>query len=401
MKTGVTKILRGLVWVAILQIVGLAVAQDRLITRLSDPGVATQIAKDYGITLTDSTDPAPFALFTLPPGISGDFMQTLMAGDPRIVWAEDDGEVESPETASGKGSVANVIGDRNYLAAQNTNLLQQIRHFSPSYRFRRNVRIAILDTGLSPFVPRLWKKVDAALNALPDGKKPYDLPGNIDTNGNGDVDDGVGHGTMVAGIVDLLAPSVRFVIVRVADSDGVGTAWTLTKGLAFAVAHGAEVANVSLGSIDRLNALSDVLDWTEEKSLLVVSPIGNNGFDEALYPSGYSKVVCVSGVNPNDTKAPFSNWSSDADVSAPATGIQSTWWDGRTGIWSGTSFASPMVAAALCEGLRSSRPRQLDFLRSLTVVSGDNIDSLNPAYSGELGRRLNFRRVVESLAGRN
>ncbi|HRK22279.1 MAG TPA: S8 family serine peptidase [Fimbriimonadaceae bacterium] len=400
MNFKVTFRLRGLGLAGILALCASAFAQERLITRLSDPNLAAEVAAAYSITLTDSTGPAPFALYTLPPGVSADFMQTLMMGDPRIVWAEDDGEAETPETTSGKGSVANVIGDRNYLAAQNTNLLQQIQFYYPKYRTRRIVRMAILDTGLSPHVPRLWNKVDASLNALPDGLPPHDLPQNIDTNGNGDVDDGVGHGTMVAGIVDLLAPLVRYVVVRVADSDGVGNAWSITKGLAFAVVSGAEIANVSLGSIERLNALSDVLDWTEANRLLVVSPIGNNGFDQALFPGGYSNVVCVSGVNPNDTKAPFSNWAGDADAAAPATGIQSTWWDGRTGIWSGTSFAAPMVASALAEGLRLGIPRTPEYLRLKAQTSGDSIDSLNPGYVGELGKRLNYRRLVGSMLGR-
>lgn len=391
---------RALCVAAVTASLSLAHAQERLITRLSDPGFADQVATDYGISLTDVTSPAPFVLYTLPPGISADAMQALMAGDARIVWAEDDNEIESPETNSGKGSVANVIGDRNFLAAQNINLLNQIRFYYPKYRTNRTVRLAILDTGLSPLVTRLWSKVDAAINALPDGLPPHDLPANLDTNGNGELDDGVGHGTMIAGIVDLLAPRVRLVIARVADSDGVGNSWTLTKGLAFAVVNGAEIANVSLGSIERLNAISDVLDWTEDNGLLVVSPVGNNNFDEALFPAGYSKVVCVTGVNADDTKAPFSNWGRDADIAAPATGIQSTWWDGRAGTWSGTSFASPMVAAALAEGLRLGVRRSPEYLRMVAETTGDNIDNLNPNYEGELGRRLNFRRLVERLIGR-
>lgn len=379
---------------------GTALAQERLICRLAVPGFAQAVAEQYNIALTDVTDPAPFVLYTLPPGVTGDFMQTLMAGDTRIIWAEDDQIVESPETNSSKGSVANVIGDRHFLAAENLGLLNQIRYSQRKGPLARNVKLAILDTGLSPHVGRLWKRVSASINALPDGLPPHDIPGNLDTNENGDLDDGLGHGTMVAGVVELLSPHVRLVIARVADSDGVGNSWSLTKGLAFAVVNGAEVANVSMGAIERLNALSDVLDWTEENNLLVVSPIGNNGFDKALFPAGYSSVVCVSGVNPNDTKAPFSNWSGDADAAAPATGIKSTWWDGRTGIWSGTSFASPMVAAAIAEGLRMGSPRSPEFLRIQVELSGDNIDSLNPSYDGELGRRLNFRRLVDRLMSR-
>ncbi len=376
---------------------GVAV-DGRIICRLIDPAEAETVALNYGIELRDRTDPAPFVLYRAASEEAADLVQLAMLGDPRIAWAEDDGFVESPETASGMGSVTNVIGDRNALYARNANWLSQIRWRPIASRTAtRPVRLAILDTGLSPQVPRLWNRVVAAQNMLPDGLPPHDLPGNLNTNGNGTIDDGLGHGTMVAGLVDLLAPNVDLVIARVADSDGVANAWTIIKGLAFAATQGAEIANLSMGSIDRIAALSDVLDWTDEQNLLVICPAGNLGLDEVLYPAGYRSVMCVTGVLPDDTKAPFSNWGSDADLAAPATGIESTWIDGRAAVWSGTSFAAPMVAAAAADALRRTAPRTAENLHDLLSAAGDSIDAQNPDYRGKLGVRLNVAMVESRL----
>jgi subtilisin family serine protease len=203
---------------------------------------------------------------------------------------------------------------------------------------------------------------------------------------------------MIAGIVDQIAPQSRVIIARVADSDGQATAWTLIEGLAFAVTHGAEVANVSLGSPNQVPALRDVMDWCEESHLLVVSGIGNADQGNAYFPAAIRKVVCVTGLNPNNTKAVFSNWDGTSRSAAPATGIVSQWWDGHMGIWSGTSFSAPMVAAAAADCLRrSAGPIALDTLRGAIQSSGKNIDSLNQPYRGELGTLLDIQSLDATL----
>lgn len=376
----------------LLALASAALAQERLICRLSDPNLAANVASSYGLQLLDETAPAPFALYECPPGTTADFFQTAMLGDPRVVWAEDDGTLEPPEKQSSKGSVGNVIADWGYLASENANFLNQINWKGPRADGYRPVRVAVLDTGLSPQVPRLWNRVVASINAVPDAYGVEDLPRNVDSNGNGEPDDGAGHGTMVVGLIDLIAPHVDLVLARVADSDGVATSWSVIKGLAFAAIQGAEIANVSLGAIDRLNALSDVLDWTDEVGLVVVAPAGNGSTGEVLFPAGYSKTICVTGVDANDVKAPFSNWGGDADLAAPAVGIRSAWWNGMTAVWSGTSFAAPMVTASIADTLRrTARPIAPSVLRNDAKRGGDDIDALNPNYDGELGRRLNVR----------
>ncbi|HZH98200.1 MAG TPA: S8 family serine peptidase [Fimbriimonadaceae bacterium] len=389
-------------WLIVLGVMTLATAssaQDRLICRFATTATPEAIAARHNLTLADKTAGGPFALFITRAGTDRITIQNQMRTDPQVVWVEDDDLLVMPEHhGASKGSSVAAVGDRYALYSRNTGVLSQIGwNKTVGTAPGRSVRIAILDTGLSPRYLPLYRKTVAWINAVEPGQAMYDIPKGVDSNANGIPDEGAGHGTMVAGIIDQIAPQVSFVIARVADSDGLSNAWALTKGLVFAVRSGAEVANVSLGAIERIPAISDVLDWTsQENNLLVVSAIGNNAQRMVLFPAEYSKVVCVAGLDANSRKAPFSNWRNRTISSAPATGIQSYWWDGGFGVWSGTSFASPMVAAAAAEALRRrGTGMPAAEMKRIIGLAGDNINNLNPSYSGELGTRLNLSRLLQ------
>lgn len=383
----------------------LGFGQARLICQLS-PGVDPAfVAARYQIILKDRTDGAPFALFEASNIDVAHAVQQAMLSDIDVVWAEDDQGMTTPETEKAKtvpqkGSTLPAVGDRIALYAANKNMLIQINWNQATANLPgRNVRIAILDTGLSPYQPYLWEKVDASMNAIDANLPAYDLPKFVNQSRNGPNDQLTGHGTMVAGIIDQISPKSRFVIARVANSDGLASAWTVVKGLAFAVVQGAEVANVSLGSLNRIPAMTDVMEWCETNNLLVVAAIGNNGLEAACYPATVKKVVCTGGLNPNNTKAGFSNWERECDVSAPATGIISQNWNGTLGNWSGTSFSTPMAAATAIEALRLTRPLAPSVLRNLFDTSGRDLDALNPDYQRKLGKLLDFSAYIAAANG--
>ncbi len=387
------------VFCLILATIAAASHADTIVCQLEVKASAKAVAHDFGVILVDQTFGAPFALYRTRPGQNEDLIQTKMRLDPRVVWSEDNLEVVSPEgSGASKGSTIAAVGDRNDLYALNDAWLQQL-HFNQALAESpgRTVRIAILDTGLSPMQMGLWTKTVASLNVVEPKLRPYDVPMSRDTNGNSDPDEAVGHGTMIAGIVDQIAPLTDLVVVRVADSDGVSSAWRLIKGIAFAVTNHAEVANISLGSLTDIPALSDVMSWAQHRGLVLVAPVGNDSIEDIMSPASISEVIGVAGVNEFDIKAPFSNWHHSVRQSAPATGIKSFWWDGTLGVWSGTSFASPMVAAGIADVLRRRSPMNPDDLISIVRRSGDNIDALNPAYEDSLGLRLNLQDLDHDL----
>jgi thermitase len=191
-----------------------------------------------------------------------------------------------------------------------------------------------------------------------------------------------------------MIPDAPLIIAKAADSDGIATSWSVLEGVVFCVENGARLINVSLGSPNQLTGFSEFLDWVDASDAIIISPIGNNDLRTTLYPAGYSKVLCVTGLLPDNTKAPFSNWDSGAKVSAPATGMRSAWHDGGTAIWSGTSFSAPLVTACIASALNFNPNRTTLQIRDFVKGSGRNIDNLNPNYRGQLGRLLNFEFLI-------
>lgn len=387
-----------LVLVFVLSILTLfAQAQDRLITLLQPTANAYSVATTHQLKVVDRI--APFAYYETAVGANKVAVMAAMRADNRVVWVEDDDVLESPENQSGgKGSTVGVINDRSTLYQFNTSLLSRIS-FDPTraQAAGRSVRIALIDTGLARRSYALWHRVVAQANFVEPGASAYDQPRGTDSNGNSFPDEGVGHGTFIAGIIDQVAPQCPLVIIRAADSDGVATAWRVVKGLAFAVNQGCEVANLSLGTDGTVPALNDTLEWAEARGLLVVGAAGNTNSDRALQPSRNSKVVCVTGVDHNDRKALFANYESSVDTCAPATGIKSAWIDGTTVVWQGTSFAAPWVAGGIADSLRR-RPKAFPAdLARIAGRAGTGINAINPNYNGKLGVRLNLARLDASI----
>ncbi len=382
-----------------------AFGATRLIVRFKANSGAAALATKYPIILSDTTANAPFALYDIKPGQNAETLEQLIRLDASVMWVEEEEGVEFPETTNGKGSSVPILGSAGLgtqfsfgsAYAENTNLWSQINwtHVPLGTKDRR-VRVAILDTGLSPQQPAIWGRVDAWASMIPGERSPYDLPV-VASPQDKTANRAVGHGTMVAGIIGQAAPYAGLVIVRVADHRGGSSVWQLIKGLAFAVNSGAEVANISMGSLDQLEAMSDVLDWTDERNLQVISPIGNDSTALARFPAGYSKSICVTGVDAGDRKADFSNWNSTADQAAPATGVVSAWWNGQMAIWSGTSFAAPLVTGAIADALRSRTVLTAKSIRTRTEKIGDNIDGLNANYKGKLGPRLNCAKIRTAI----
>jgi hypothetical protein len=371
-----------------------------IIAQLTPGASPSKVGAPYGLTLLDVTDNGPFALYLVPVGQDPETLEAIFEADPQVVWAEENDDMEMPEhSGAGKATVIGAVGSPYQFYTLNAGFFQQVNWIPTASAAPINVvNVAVLDTGLSPYQPFLWKHVVASANFVEIGQLPHDVPRRHNTSGNNIADEGAGHGTMVAGVIAQMAPHVGLVPVRVADSDGVTTSWRMIKGLVFAVNSNAKVINISMGSLDRITALSDMLDWVENAGSVVVAAAGNNGIEEDFFPASYSEVISVCAIDHLDRKAPFSNWEGHVDMSAPGTGIKSYYWDGSMAVWSGTSFSSPMVAAGIAIGLEyARRPYSTKELQVLIEDTGTDIDHLNPEYEGEIGVKLNIRDFVLAI----
>jgi subtilisin family serine protease len=243
-----------------------------------------------------------------------------------------------------------------------------------------DVVVAVLDTG--------YEASHEDLAAVPIVAKK-----NIRT-GSTNVTDGYGHGTHVAGTIAAstnnalgvasIAPGVTIMPIKVLDSNGYGFWSDFLDGVDWAVAHGADIINMSLGS--ELNA-NQVAAWqptftaARNAGTLVIAAAGNNSNNNLFYPASFANVVSVSATNNADQKAPFSNYGPAVDLAAPGVSIASAYKDNTYWGMSGTSMATPHVAglAALIRSVHPEfAPRDVETAMKATALdlgnaSRDNI----------------------------
>jgi len=220
------------------------------------------------------------------------------------------------------------------------------------------VIVAVLDTGL---------KTGGAPDGIGCVSQGWDV-----VNNDSDPVDGDGHGTHVSGTVAQntdngtgvagLAHDACVMPVKVLDDSGSGTSADLADGVAYAVANGASVINMSLGWKAQLNVTSDpILDprlaAAHAAGVTIVCASGNDSYRKNVsYPAISPYTIAVGAVDINGTVASYSNGGTGLDLVAPGGGgsvsgdaiLQETFDDSgwHYFYYTGTSMATPHVTAA-------------------------------------------------------
>ncbi len=154
---------------------------------------------------------------------------------------------------------------------------------------------------------------------------------------NNEIEDDNGHGTFVAGIVAAggnnqigvtgTAPQVTIMPVKALDCTGSGTTAGATAGILYAARSGADILNISFGGENDSATLRNALQEAHDVfGTVIVASAGNEGRGQVTFPARYEEVISVSASNRRnpDTKAPFSNWGPEVNVTAPGVDIVST-----------------------------------------------------------------------------
>ncbi|QBP42584.1 cell wall-binding repeat-containing protein [Paenisporosarcina antarctica] len=228
--------------------------------------------------------------------------------------------------------------------------------------------IAVLDTGVDHTLSDLSGSVLA--------NSGYDF-----INNSSNAMDGNGHGTHVSGIIAAEANNqysmaginayTKILPVKVLDDSGSGDTEQIAYGIKYAVDNGANVINLSLGgSYSRV--LEYALKYANDHDVTVVAASGNDGYEEISYPASSQYAISVGATNRLDIVSDYSNFGSGLDLVAPGTEIPSLMPDGNVTIMSGTSMATPHVAAVA--GLLLSRNSELlpsEIEKILTKTASD------------------------------
>jgi hypothetical protein len=198
-----------------------------------------------------------------------------------------------------------------------------------------------------------------------------------------------GHGTMVAGVVHLVAPTAMIMPLKAFGADGDGYTSDILRAIYYAVGQGAKVINMSFSRSTPSAELEAAIDFATSQGLIAVASAGNDGQSGPKYPAAYSNVMSVASTANDDTRSSFSNHGSTVWVAAPGEGIITTYpWGSFAAAW-GTSFSTPMVsgAAALLAGMEAAAT----FGQVSSAVA--NASYLTP----ELGHgRLDLYQAVEA-----
>ncbi|XP_031630822.1 membrane-bound transcription factor site-1 protease isoform X2 [Contarinia nasturtii] len=215
----------------------------------------------------------------------------------------------------------------------------------------KGIRVAVFDTGLARDHPH-FKRVKERTNWT-----------NEKT-----LDDGVSHGTFVAGVIasskDCLgfAPDAELHIYRVFTNNQVSyTSWFL-DAFNYAILRKIHVLNLSIGGPDFLDHpfVDKVLELTANK-VIMVSAIGNDGplYGTLNNPGDQSDVIGVGGMNFDENIAKFSSrgmttWELPygygrlkPDIVTYGSQVKGSNIKSGCRSLSGTSVASPVVAGAV------------------------------------------------------
>jgi serine protease len=224
------------------------------------------------------------------------------------------------------------------------------------YTLGQGVIVAIVDTGVK--------------QSLSDLARTEFLPGyNAITSGTGALDDN-GHGTHIAGTIAQstnnglgcagIAPAARILPIKVLNAQGLGSNYTIGVGIRYAVDHGAQVINLSIGGAAS-QTLKDAINYALNKGVTVVCAAGNGGTGALSYPARYAGVIAVGASDQSGAKASFSQYGPGLSLLAPGKDILQQTFSRQTGqsgyyYYSGTSMATPCVVGtvALLKSLSAS-----------------------------------------------
>jgi subtilisin family serine protease len=192
-----------------------------------------------------------------------------------------------------------------------------------------------------------------------------------------------GHGTLVAGILAAVAPDAMIMPIRAFDDYGQADDFTIAKAIYWAVDHGADVINMSFGTLDKSKVLEDAVNYADKNHVTMIGSAGNDGKNEAQYPAAFDKVLSIAATDLFDVRASFSNYGDSIDISGPGVAIIAPYPGGYFAVVSGTSFSAPLAAgeAALLRSL-GQKQNAKDRIKGKT----HKIDQVNPGVKMGQGR---------------
>lgn len=184
------------------------------------------------------------------------------------------------------------------------------------------IKVGVVDTGIDSRHPDLAARLRGGMSFVGNGQLPH-------------LQDGVGHGTHVAGTIAAtdngdgvvgVAPEADVYSLRVFDEAGEYTnASALIEAIDWAIANGVRILNMSLGGPDSSVLERQAFDRALENGILVFASTGNDGKRLTNYPAAYPSAIGVGAVDSRLAKATFSTFGDSVKIVGPGVGVLSTY----------------------------------------------------------------------------
>ncbi|HEX8359314.1 MAG TPA: S8 family serine peptidase [Longimicrobium sp.] len=283
--------------------------------------------------------------------------------------------------------------------------------------FAGSAVIGVLDTGIRATHTQFAGKILGGRRFLNDGVAVTNY---VDDHSHGTHVAGIAAGIGTAAVPGVAyGKNIKILVGKVCNSAGSCPSSATADGIIWMADNGANVINMSLGSFggnpDGSGSAAQLaaLRYAASKNVLPVCATGNddgkaNYGGGVGYPSRFDECMAVGSTNWGDTKASYSNYGPQIEISAPGgdgnalnTGnslilAASNSGDGSYGFKAGTSMATPQVAG-LAALLYATGTTDANAIRQRLKETADDVEA--PGWDNRTGAgRINAYRA---LTGQN
>jgi subtilisin family serine protease len=205
-----------------------------------------------------------------------------------------------------------------------------------------------------------------------------------------------GHGTMVMGVIHLVAPQAKLLPLKAFHSDGTGYLSDILRAVYYAVQNNAKIVNMSfefkVSSPDP--ELQTAINYASQLGVVCSASVGNDALlNPTVYPAGFTTAVMgVASTSDLDARSSFSNYGNAiVFVAAPGEAIITTYPFATYAAGWGTSFSAPFVSGGA--SLLVNRQPSITHPAAASAIA--HADVVGP----DLGHgRLNLVLALSSLA---
>jgi hypothetical protein len=200
------------------------------------------------------------------------------------------------------------------------------------------------------------------------------------------------HGTAVAyqfaGTAALRERPTRILVADIFSGQraSAGSTFALVRALDWLATKGVGVINVSLAG-PRNAVVAGTIERLEKRGHIIVAAAGNDGpAAPPVFPGAYGGVVAVTAVDAQRQVYRYANRGPYVDFAAPGVAVPAINTRGEATVATGTSFASPAVAARLARIV--SAPDPAASARAVSRLVGEAQDLGKPGRDAVFGYGL-------------